>query len=159
MRLLVYISLFLGFTSGYDKSYGSALAVSISKNLQGTLAGRIVTRRLTSFVDKVVEFVDGSEKLRGTITQVIVPPLADYLQTGNHRLFRFKFEIALLQADDPYFRTGETRIIEFKQVEGVGVGGVGNAQFLDSPLISNVPIARLLAEYEEIPKAGCGTKP
>lgn len=136
--------------AGSSSLYGSSPAVSISTKLQGTLAGKIVTRRLESFVGKVVEFVDNTEELQGKIAQVIVPSPENYLKTGDHSTFRFKFKIDLVQANEPYFQTGETRIIEFKQVKGIGVGGIGNAQLLDSSLLNKVPIARLLAEYKDI---------
>lgn len=147
IQIYLWVAL-LGAGSG--SLYGSSPAVRISTKLQGTLAGKIVTRRLESFVGKAVDFVEHGENLRGQIEQVIIPSPEAYLKTGNQSAFRFKFKINFLQEDGLPFKTDETRVIEFKQVKDIGVGSIGHVQYLESSLLENVPVARLLAEYEDV---------
>lgn len=136
----------------------AAPPVSISAKLEGTLAGRIVVRRLAGYVGKQVVYYPSKpprlvplpfqedKRLSGIIEQIIVPDIADY--NGDSSRVRFKAKLTNIVGD-----TGPGKppdVVELKELDIFGRSGVGQHQLLASELLGEgFRLARLLAEYKD----------
>ena len=148
--------LLAGFAAG---ELYSTPQVSMSAKLQKTLAGRIVQRRLEGYVGQRIEFVvrirDKRRRYTGTIEQIIVPDIAEYIATGDYSKARFKAKLSDVQPQDPQDNnhplpdTAELSRSNIGGVPGVGhVQSINVAELLGSVMGDGYLKARLVAKYK-----------
>ena len=140
MRSLMLTCALLGAGFVAGKLYGSPPKVVMSAKLSETLAGRIVERRLASYVGKSVQH-EGSS---ATIKQIIVPDMAE--KRGDHGHARFKAKLSDNEGNEITVELRKLGI--FKSFPTPGhvqlINANANELFGD-----NYSHARLLAKYTD----------